>query len=255
MYNYGGINESSPSKVMSKWNIMLHLPEITQKKFVYLTAEFLQKVNRYNQKQLKKKQEISYTEQQEADEAMAAAMLDDSPDKKQKVESIMDAVDDIKKGPDHEFICKLITEHFSHKIFDIVCDFNMKKSTEDDIVDLEEEDYESDQEEIDDGMQGRNQYVEQRKRRERERIAKELRRWDFPKTIGSYHKYKSPALEFSKFISTHIFGLDEAFYHEAHQLKMNLLRMIRCKEFSDEVQNGLEPSLILVLPDVICDMC
>ena len=65
----------------------------------------------------------------------------------------------------------------------------------------------------------------------------------------------SPALEFSKFISTHVFGLDEAFYMEAQKIRSNLLRMIHCKEFSNEAQGGIEPSLILVVPDVICDRC
>lgn len=36
---------------------------------------------------------------------------------------------------------------------------------------------------------------------------------------------------------------------------MNLLRMIHCKEFSPEAQSGIEPSLILVIPDVICSNC
>jgi DNA polymerase epsilon subunit 1 len=82
-----------------------------------------------------------------------------------------------------------------------------------------------------------------------------MKRWEFPNRIGSYHKYVVPALEFSKFISVHIFGLEDAFHSEAHTLKMNLLRMIRCKEFSEEVQGGIEPSLILVVPDVICENC
>lgn len=80
-------------------------------------------------------------------------------------------------------------------------------------------------------------------------------RWKFPVRIGSYHDYSSPALEFSKFISTHIFGLDEAFYVEAQKIRSNLLRMVKCKEFSQEAQTGLEPSLVLVVPDVICDVC
>lgn len=62
-------------------------------------------------------------------------------------------------------------------------------------------------------------------------------------------------MEFSKFITTHIFGLDDAFQLEANQVKSNLLRMIHCKEFALEAQNGLEPSLILVIPDVICEVC
>jgi len=73
---------------------------------------------------------------------MAAALLDDSPKKHKKIETMMDEVDDIKRGPDHEFISKLITEHFSQKIFDIVCDFMVKKNSEelvDAVSDVEDE--------------------------------------------------------------------------------------------------------------------
>jgi len=42
---------------------------------------------------------------------------------------------------------------------------------------------------------------------------------------------------------------------EANQIKNNLLRMIHCKEFSKEAQEGMEPSLVLVVPDVICENC
>merc|ERR1711908_43076 len=34
-----------------------------------------------------------------------------------------------------------------------------------------------------------------------------------------------------------------------------MLRIIHQKEFAAEVQSGVEPSLILVLPDVICHSC
>ena len=86
-------------------------------------------------------------------------------------------------------------------------------------------------------------------------MAEEQAKWAFPNKIGSYHKYVAPALEFAKFISCHIFGLDEAFFQESQQLKSNLLRMIRCKEFSEEAQKGVEPSLVLVIPDIICEQC
>ena len=221
----------------------------------------------------------TYTAQQEQDQAYAEAMLDDSPKKQQKIENIMDAVDDVKREPDHDFISKLITDYFSSKIFDVVCDFMVKKNNEEvggEVLSEQDEDdgeygYEDQHEEYfeDDGFEQqlkgkkgkqemvntRNKFVEERKKREKERLAKELKKWEFPSMIGSYHKYVIPALEFSKFISVHIFGLDEAFYLEAHQLKVNLLRMIRCKEFSEEVQQGIEPSLILVIPDVICELC
>lgn len=61
----------------------------------------------------------------------------------------------------------------------------------------------------------RDKLVKMRERREREKILREKARWNFPERIGTYHTYISPALEFSKFISTHVFGLDEAFYAEA----------------------------------------
>lgn len=50
--------------------------------------------------------------------------------KEKMVEDFMDAVDDIKKEEDHDFVSKLITQYFSHKIFDAVTDFIMKKSNE-----------------------------------------------------------------------------------------------------------------------------
>jgi hypothetical protein len=53
-------------------------------------------------------------------------------------------------------------------------------------------------------------------------------------------------------ICNHAFGLDEAFSTATAVLKRNLLSLIHRKEFSSEVNAGLEPSLILVIPDVIC---
>lgn len=64
-----------------------------------------------------------------------------------------------------------------------------------------------------------------------------------------------PALEFSKQICNNIFALDEAFSQEANVLKKNLLKIVREKEFAPEVVQGNEPSLILVVPDIICDVC
>jgi len=34
--------------VNNRWDIVLHLPAVTQKKFLYLTAEFILKVSRHN---------------------------------------------------------------------------------------------------------------------------------------------------------------------------------------------------------------
>jgi len=63
-----------------------------------------------------------------------------------------------------------------------------------------------------------------------------------------------PALEFSKFICQ-IFALDEAFSLQAANLKKNLLTLCHFKEFSPEAMSGNEPSLVLVIPDVICTKC
>ena len=56
-------------------------------------------------------------------------------------------------------------------------------------------------------------------------------------------------------ICHHVFGVDEAFQTEANVLLRNLLTWIHQKEFSKEVTEGIEPSLILVVPDVICEVC
>jgi len=52
-----------------------------------------------------------------------------------------------------------------------------------------------------------------------------------------------------------VFGIDDAFYQESQQMKSNMLRMIHVKEFSEEAQKGVEPSLTLVIPDIICEQC
>lgn len=258
LYNYGGIKESDPDRVVSKWDIALHLPQVTQKKFLYTIGEFILKVDRRNKKIIKKTA---------AGETMPE---EDGSPAKARIMSLTDAVDDIKREPDHDFISKLITDYFSTKVFDMVNDLLYKKSSEEinqnDIESEEEPDengayadqYESysEGEEVEvDPSKPRNVHAEEREKRERARRLAEERKWEFPKRIGSYQQYKNVALEFAKFISIHIFGLDEAFYQESHQLKLNLLRMIRCKEFSEEAQSGIEPSLILVIPDVICEFC
>lgn len=56
-------------------------------------------------------------------------------------------------------------------------------------------------------------------------------------------------------ICAHAFGLDEAFTYPTASLKRNLLTQIHKKEFSADVTQGIEPSLIMVIPDVICESC
>lgn len=82
-----------------------------------------------------------------------------------------------------------------------------------------------------------------------------MKKWEFPSKIGSHNEYRIPALEFTKFICNNVFGLDEEFSNAANVLKKNLIRIMHMKEFSNEVQKGNEPSLVLVIPDVICENC
>jgi hypothetical protein len=57
-------------------------------------------------------------------------------------------------------------------------------------------------------------------------LMKELKQWEFPTRIGTYNQYKSPALEFSKFVCNNIFGLDYAFKHSASITLKNLLKIL-----------------------------
>lgn len=62
-HNFGGIKESDKEKVASKWDIALHLPQVTQRKFLFLIADFILKVHRYNKK-LQKQRPIGELMQQ-----------------------------------------------------------------------------------------------------------------------------------------------------------------------------------------------
>lgn len=59
----------------------------------------------------------------------------------------MDAVDDVKKEVDHDYVSKLITTYFSQKLFCAVSDFMMKKTKEEIYRDeVESDDLEEDAE-------------------------------------------------------------------------------------------------------------
>jgi len=49
------------------------------------------------------------------------------------------------------------------------------------------------------------------KEKERKRREAELQRWEFPKHVSSFQAYTNPALEYSKMVCEHIFGIDVAF--------------------------------------------
>jgi len=77
----------------------------------------------------------------------------------------------------------------------------------------------------------------------------------FPQIFNCNEKYTDPALEFVKFVCEHIFGLESDFYKEMIGLRKNLLNKLELKEFAPQTKEGLEPALVLVLPDVICKEC
>lgn len=56
-------------------------------------------------------------------------------------------------------------------------------------------------------------------------------------------------------ICAHVFGLDPAFEFSTASLKRSLLARMKKSEYSAKVTQGVEPSLILVVPDVVCDSC
>lgn len=53
-YNYGGIKESQPDVITAKWDIINHLPQITQHAFSLNVADYIKKVYQWNIKQRKK---------------------------------------------------------------------------------------------------------------------------------------------------------------------------------------------------------
>ena len=176
----------------------------------------------------------------------------------------MDTVDDAKKGVDHEYVERLITEYFSQKLLKQVQDMSVRKPLaqlyEDEIANSasEEEDENLDEEidDLDDQEEGGgNRFEKVIRRRERERQLKELKKWDFPSRIGSYNDYKNVALEYAKQLSYNVFGLDEAFFQTVWTLLRNMIAILHEKEFAPQVASGKEPSLILVIPDVICEYC
>jgi hypothetical protein len=69
-------------------------------------------------------------------------------------------------------------------------------------------------------------YAQQRKQREQAKKRKELKKWEFPSKIGSHYEYKTPALEFAKFICNNVFALDEAFSRPSSILLKNLLKIV-----------------------------
>lgn len=106
------------------WNISKHLPEALQGEFRRLVGEYLLKVYRFHEK---KKQEELTAEQTMVEDIIMA--LEDSPAKPKtgegqqtssatdQIKGLMDDVEDYRKDFDHEFICDLIANHFSSKLF------------------------------------------------------------------------------------------------------------------------------------------
>jgi hypothetical protein len=81
----------------------------------------------------------------------------------------------------------LISEHFSQKLLSTLDEILTYRKKKEAVV--SDSDSDEDREQID--------YLESR--------------WEFPQLIGSYNEYSVPALEFTKMVCQHIFGLEPAF--------------------------------------------
>jgi DNA polymerase epsilon subunit 1 len=256
--NMAGVREAEPTKTFLRMDIVSHLPEAIRGHFGDLVSLFVAQIAAHNRMLAKQRDDLS-----------------------EDIDGIRMAENGeyTTRAADHDFIADLVTKKFAQRLFSLVGDFLNRKaddaphgeeqSDEDLAEDPDEERIEDDMREayweedplgefanpVGKGTRPANVLVEARKRRERERVLRERRRWEFPARIGSHCDFVSPALEFCKLMCTHILGADEAFQYEASQVKANLLRMIHCKEFSKEATQGLEPSLVLVIPDVVCENC
>jgi len=91
---------------------------------------------------------------------MAAALLgEDHSPVKAKINTLMDEVDDVEKEQDHDYISKLITDHFSSKVFDIISDLMYKRSNDQKYgnQNVSDNDYsDEEEEEFDNGDRNRN---------------------------------------------------------------------------------------------------
>ena len=76
---------------------------------------------------------------------------------------------------------------------------------------------------------------------------------EFPLLAGSHLTMNNPALEFVKFICS-VLELDNDTKVETQQLRKQLLKLIRVREFSKEAQFH-DPSLSLDLIEVVCSFC
>ena len=124
-----------------------------------------------------------------------------------QVRGLMDDVEDYRKEVDHDFICNLIANHFSSKLFNQVDKYRHRRIRDEQtpleaLTDSEEysdeENLEAQQRDIDAGYggdfqageifrQGGQLNTERRlKERERKRRELELQRWEFPQHISSY---------------------------------------------------------------------
>lgn len=114
------------------------------------------------------------------------------------------------------------------------------------VNDMEESDHLEDEEEA---------FERQQRKRALARKKENDERFEFPELFNCMHKYQEPGLEFAKFVCEHIFGIESQFYKETIGLRKNLLNKLGRKEFAPETRQGLEPALVMVMPDIICHSC
>lgn len=197
--NYCGIQESNPEKMFMEMNIVRHLPESVRHKFKFTVMELLTKTLKFNRKLALDKDFEAQVKDRRLEQRPSSQDDQYGNDGEQEL--------------DHEEICKMISESFSAKLLQHLEDIlQFRKKALLEAQSSEEE--ESDQEEEygpEDGGQEHMEQQEHLRLQRREKRQKELTKWDFPQCIGSYNSYSVPALEFTKMICNHVFGLDPAF--------------------------------------------
>ena len=171
-------------------------------------GEYLLKVYRYHEKM---KTEVQEQGDINLDDVMEALNYDDRAKtatySKGGVKNLMDDVEDFKKEFDHEFICNLIQQHFSSKLFSQVDSYKHRRTRQDaepieasdteefsdeDGLDAKQKDINADL--VDGNVQagdiftnaGQLNTEKRLKEKERKRREAELQRWEFPKHVSSY---------------------------------------------------------------------
>lgn len=222
IYNFGGIQESQPKRFTSSWNIGEYLPPAVEDRFLAILAEYVFKIYNFMQ---------THNDEELADNMLEPKEMTDAIDRLGVRDKVI------------EYMKKLVSIYFSQKLFNLIPDLMRQREEE-----LEESDSDDNFVELSADF-GNKQTKSKRKQRKK----KAQERWEFPQNLASHTTMTNPALEFVKF-TMEVFGLESELMDEVTVLRRNLLKMLKIGEFSLEAKY-VNPSLIFILQDIICDFC